>query len=443
MVAKLGDFLIDINTSVNSKGITSLAKSLGSLTFGALKFATVLGGATLAAGVGLTKFAINVVDETAELGRLAKDLGTTTNFLETFTRSFERMGAGGDEAISTIKSLKKEIEAFKVGQGRPEAFGILGINIQDLGDDVGKNFDLIRRRFNGLTAAQRLYFVDQIGLGEKTVRMLRLTDKEYKNLLKSSSKIPLATTEQINNSEIAKQSFVELSQTYGAVKRKLVSGATPAITKFSSELIKILNDPKIQANMALTMNKLFEVLPKLIEVLPRLADAIIRLADILLPEQIDKEKRIEGKSYFMDKFQKFSNSMQDKGYFVKRVITNEGTTTMLGGKTTYVPKKFVDKDGLIQNNRQAGQTTYITKDGLTQEDIDRHIAKNGNNVTRIIESSKPSNSVSQTFNISIPIQNSGGDLNADKAKEFGRIIKDALDQEMKMSSENFKSGSIQ
>ena len=443
MVAKLGDFLIDINTSVNSKGINSLAKSLGSLSFGALKFATVLGGATLAAGAGLTKFVVKVVDETAELGRLSKDLGTTPNFLEVFTRSFERMGAGAEEAINSIRSLEKEIEAFQYGKGNPEAFAILGINIQDLGNDFAKNFDLIRRRFNGLSARGRLYFTDQIGLGEKTIRMLRLTDKEYKNLLKSSSKIPLTSLEQINNSEIAKQSLVELSQTYGAVKRKLVSGATPAITKFSSELIKILNDPKIQANMALTMNKLFEVLPKLIEVLPRLADAIIRLADLLLPEPIDKEKRIEGKSYFMDKFQRFSNSKQDKGYYVKRVVTDEGTTTMLGGKTTYVPKKFVAKDGLMQNNRQVAKTTYITKDGLTQEDIDRHIAKNGDNVTRIIESSKPSNSVSQTFNISIPIQNSGGDLNADKAKEFGRIIKDALDQEMKMSSENFKSGSIQ
>jgi hypothetical protein len=229
--------------------------------------------------------------------------------------------------------------------------------------------------------------------------------------------------------------------------------------------------------MALTMNKLFEVLPKLIEVLPRLADAIIRLADLLLPEPIDKDKRIEGKSYFMDKFQRWGNFMQDKGYVPKTIINDESKTVSFGKEITYY-KKFKPKNqgmGYIPKTVTTDQAKITTlggeiigyellksrkpgeeikggltqqgldrmKVGLTQEDIDRHIAKNGNNVTRIIESTNPSNSVSQTFNISIPIQNSGGDLNADKAKEFGRIIKDALDQEMKMSSENFKSGSIQ
>ena len=428
MVAKLGSFLVDIDTSVNSKGINSLAKSLGSLTGSALKFGAVLGAATLGAGYGLTKLVKNTANETAELGRLAKDLVTTPNFLEKFSRVFEMAGSSASEAKSIISSLQQQIQGFKWGdKGNIETFGLLQLDPQELGRGIEKDFDAVRKAFNRQSPKDQLLFVNRIGFGQDALRVLRMSTKEYNNALSVASKIPLATQKQIDNAELAKKSFTELDQTWGAFKRNLVSGAIPALTKFSDEMMKVLNNPETQKKMAETLGKFFEVLPKLIELLPKLAEAIIKIADVFLPDKIDKET--DEKPYFMRQIQRVVNNYQSAGIFTKN------------------PGEAWKKNTLKRRIEDAtGSQVVINRNGISQQDIDKHIAKNGDSVTRIIQTSPKStssNSTQKTYNINMPIQNAGGNLDTNKMKQFSNILKDTFDKEMQMTSENFKSGSIQ
>jgi len=152
MAAKLGDFFVNISTKADNKGIKEVSTGLDDLLGKAKK---------LAAGYltfKLAKEALNadraIIKDAAELGRLSADLGIATEQLEQFGRAFEIVGAGADEAYSTIRGLTKLIPALQMGdEGLAEAFGILGIGPQNLVNDQLENFDTIRKRFNQLNSA--------------------------------------------------------------------------------------------------------------------------------------------------------------------------------------------------------------------------------------------------------------------------------------------------
>lgn len=265
MAAALGDFLVNITTKVKDVEAKKLASTLADLTKSATKFGLTLTGSFAASGYGFSRLINSTAQETAELGRLSKDLGVSVDFLQTFTRSFETIGVGADEAIATIRTLKTEIEAFKFGQGHVEAFGILGLNPQNFGDDVSKNFDVVRKRFNTLTDLERLYFVTQIGLGEKSLRVLRLNDEEYKNLLSTSRQAPLATDKQIKDSEKYTENINRLSQSFDGLKRNILVETLPTFEKFIDRLDSLFQDKNFQQNIGKFFDVIFTQFEKLVD----------------------------------------------------------------------------------------------------------------------------------------------------------------------------------
>ena len=116
MAANLGDFLVNIKTEADDKGLKNYTKTLFRISKGAAKLGAGITASLGAAGFGFAKFITGVASDTAELGRLAEDLGISTQSLESFTRAFDVVGAGAGEAVNTIRTLKTEVEAFKLGR---------------------------------------------------------------------------------------------------------------------------------------------------------------------------------------------------------------------------------------------------------------------------------------------------------------------------------------
>ena len=275
MAAKLGDFLVNITTEADDKGLKNYAKTLFKVSKSAGKLGAGITASLGAAGFGFAKFITGVASDTAELGRLAEDLGVSTNALESFSRAFDVVGAGAGTAVDTIRTLTKEVEAFKLGRGNIEEFGILGFSPQQFGDDALENFDVIREKFNQLDKAQQLYFVTQIGLSEKSLRVLRLNRKEYSELLKTSNQAPLATKQQIASSERYERNIKRLGQSFTSFKRELVSGVTPAFVKFTDGLTKLFSNKGFQKDISSVFKGLFEdTLPAIIEATPKIVDQI-------------------------------------------------------------------------------------------------------------------------------------------------------------------------
>jgi hypothetical protein len=426
MVAKLGDFLVDIDTEVNDRGIKSLAKSLGGLTTKAVKFGGVLTGAVAGAGAGFIKLVKGTVEETAELGRLAEDLSTTTTFLQTFIRSFETVGATGEEAISTVRTLTKEIEAFKLGKGNIEAFGILGINPQNLGADVGKNFDVIRQRFNDLTAAQRLFFVDQIGLGEKALRVLRLSDEAYQDLTETSREFPLATREQVDSARQFDRGLTRLGQSFKAFKLNLVSEVTPAFTDFVNEMVGLFGSKTFQEDVGKFFDSIFkDGLPKIVKATPIIVNSIGEIANSI--SNLVTSMNELGENPFIKALgggikgigTAFDVVAGGIGRGVAKVISSQADRKVLPLRD---PSDI--EGGFRLQPLQSEIDALLIKSTAKVAERNLQISAGGNNIT-----------------VNVPIQRLGTDITEED--RLARRIADELDKTMKDTTENLKTGVVQ
>ena len=125
-----------------------------------------------------------IIKDAAELGRMSDVIGVATEDLEQFGRAFEIVGAGADEAYSSLKALQTFQEQRKIGKVPDETYYALQrlhVNSAELTDDAVHNFNVIRKGAQQATASERSYYANQIGLGEKSLRVLRLTDEEWQN----------------------------------------------------------------------------------------------------------------------------------------------------------------------------------------------------------------------------------------------------------------------
>lgn len=430
MAAKLGDFLVNIVTKADDKSIKNYAATLGNLSKSALKIGATLTGAFSAAGYGLARLIGGTAAETAELGRLAQDLGVSANSLERFTRSFETVGGGADEAVNTIRTLKTEIEAFKVGKGNFEAFGMLGINPDQLGEDVFKNFDVIRNRFKDLTASQRLYWVNQIGLGEKALRVLRLNDKEWQSLQASSNQAPLANKNQIAQSERYERAVRRLTQSFTSFKRELVVGVTPAFTKFADSMAKLFGDKNFQKDVSNLLENLFKnVLPAIVKGAPLIIEQVKNIT-ASIGELSDKITTISD-----SKFMKLLD-MMGRAFMVPAQLGEWGAdiidSQIEGALTPRGQNAINPKTGKISSQLGPMSRKQMIESGvLSMQAIDQ--MSEGPTPRFRHEKSAP-----VTNNISINVAGTNA-----SAEDIAKAVDKVMAQKAKEASQNFKSGQIQ
>ena len=420
MVASLGDFFVNIKTNVADNNVKKYTQSLTNVSKTALKVGGVLTTAFVGAGHGFSRLLNSVVMETAELGRLSEDLGVSPQFLENFTRSFEEVGATAGDAISTIRTLKTEVEAFRLGRGDFETFGILGINPQQLTEDTTQSLNTIRNRFKDLSKSQQLYFVNQIGLSEKSLRVLRLTDKEYENLAKNSNQSPLVSNAQIQNAEHYARNIRRLSQSFTSFKRVLVSTATPAFSTFTNNLTKLFQNPAFQKDVGQIFDNLFsKTLPAIIKGAPifieqikNITSAINDLATGVKNVSDNKFFKIIGK--YVDVFQGLGNSVAD-------AINNQIEAALAPRGENVVN---------LKTGAVSGQLGVMT---------DKQLANSGLSGSIERRRALQNQSVLTTNNsITINVAKTGA-----SEDDIAKALKIGLEDMQRKQAENFKSGAIQ
>lgn len=439
MVASLGDFFVNIKTNVSDNNLKKYTKNLAGVGKTALKVGGIMTTAFVGAGYGFSKLLNNVVMETAELGRLSEDLGVSPQFLENFTRSFEAVGSSAGDAISTIRTLKTQVEAFRLGRGDYESFGILGINPQQLSEDTTQSLDTIRNKFKDLSRSQQLYFVSQIGLSEKSLRILRLTDKEYEGLSKRSNQSPLVTNSQIQSSERYARNIRRLSQSFTSFKRALVSTATPAFTTFTQNLTKLFQNPAFQQDVGDIFDNLFsKTLPAIIKGAPifigqirKITEAISNMADVV--NGISDSKI----------FKLFSAIAQISHDSLKYVGEKSAGALIAGSQ--YLGEKGAD---LINNQIEFGMTPRGTSPiNPRTGEISSQL---GVMTDRELQNSGLGGSIESRRNIQskrVMTTNNSITINVSKTNATGEDISNAvkvgLENMQKKQSENLKSGVYQ
>ncbi len=401
MAAKLGDFFVNITTKADNKGIKETATGLDDLIGKAKKLAATY--LSFQAAKGLINADRAIIKDAAELGRLSGDLGIATEQLEQFGRAFEIVGAGADEAYSTIRGLTKLIPSLQMGdEGMAEAFGILGIGAQNLTNDQLENFDTIRKRFSQLNSAQQLYFVNTIGLGEKSLRVLRLNDEEYQNLLETAKEAPLLNPEQKERAESYTRMESRAGISKDATLRRGAIATAPTLEKIPEKILEgtkfinaVFSDSKTDAEKAkIIKQQSFE-------------DKINQSIFLSTKQKNNIINASKRENKIADFFGKASKSIWEQN---KKVFFGEISM-----------RKDADKS--------------IPQDARNRE-IERQIPQSWNGNKSVI--------INNNFQNKTDVQiKEAKDLQKDLTKHIPNIVDEVFSTSMKQASENFKGGVLQ
>ena len=250
------------------------------------------------------------------------------------------------------------------------------------------NFNVIRKAAQQATAQERNYYANAIGLGEKSLRVLRLTDEEWQNIYETQAKeAPLLNKEQKGKAE----SYTRMETRAGIAK-----------------------------------------------------DATIRRAAIATAPTLEKgaEKILDG-AKFIDAT--FSNSKKNEDEQSKAgkfydMFANPKLSNFAGGP---IKKGIEGILGFFEESRKViqGETSF-RKDakGLMPEtarnrEIERQIPKNWDGQKTII--------INQNFQNKTDIQvQNAKDLQEDFVKHAGDLVHDTLMGACKDAAENCKSGAL-
>jgi hypothetical protein len=364
MAAKLGDFLVGITTKVNDKDIKKLQTELGGLAKTAAKVGASLAAGLGAAAYGYKKFIHGTAMETAELSRLSKDLSISSEDLQTLGRSFEIVGASGDDLIGILNSLSVSIGGMKFGDSPFADFAkVLQLKMGDLSKtDNAKNFEIIRKRFKDLSAMDQLYAANKIGLGAKTVRILRLGEEEYQKLRAKSLKAPLASKEDKDNAEKYAESIVQLTEAFKGLQRTTLNKTLPSLEGFIGNLTKLFENKDFQKNIGEFFDVLLKQFEKLANDPKGIIDKVSAFANALgtIAKSIEVVGSILSVPYkigefigktgaeFSEFFKDDSEVIKSKRFFEtqdkqkqqrKEIISNNISSSRAGDKTVIINNK--------------------------------------------------------------------------------------------------------
>lgn len=128
----------------------------------------------LLVGTGVEKFVADTTKTDAATGRLAKNLGMTTEALDTYQIALREIGGANEDATGSIQSLVSIYqEILNTGTSQAVPFlKRLGINSPDELKDTDRALHIIARTMQGMTDAQAQFLGGHIGLSQSMVNLL-------------------------------------------------------------------------------------------------------------------------------------------------------------------------------------------------------------------------------------------------------------------------------
>lgn len=238
----IGDFVLNIFPEFKTKDLQNATAHLVGLGKGVSKGLLGIFGAGGIVQTGFTFMAGTIAKADAELSRFADDIGMSVSRVDLLQRAFKLAGASGGTANSVLKELTRKTTAFRLGKENVESFAMMGISPNMFSGKAEKDLNMIRRRFSALTKSQQQFFLNEIGLGEDAIRVLKLNDSQWLKTLGTASKYSTLTKQQAANS-VAFDHSMELvrigMQSFG---REITSEAMPRMTEFLNNMHSIFTD---------------------------------------------------------------------------------------------------------------------------------------------------------------------------------------------------------
>ncbi len=205
-----------------------------------------MGGITAGAVWGTERLVSGVTDLGNEVKNAAERVGVGTTWLQEWQYVGKQFGVQNDALVDGLKELGLRADEFVVTAGGPaaEAFGRLGINIEDLrktGGDTAAMFDLVRSRLGDLeNDAARQRVMDEIfgGQGaEQMVEMLGATREEIERMMQAGrDRGAILTEEEIENSREYTRQMGDLRTVLFGIQASVVGELLPAINEWIGQM---------------------------------------------------------------------------------------------------------------------------------------------------------------------------------------------------------------
>ena len=156
-----------------------------------------------------------------------------------------------EQVAGDLNSLQQKIfRLSRFGQGS-EIFAQLGMN--PIGMKSDQFLTALRQRFKSMSAEEKSYALDELGLSREWLNVLDLSDEKYADLIKKSSKLQLSEKER---KQLAEYTLIQQQNNmrWELAKQRLIIAILPLITKImevtsqiAENITKSLGNDKVVA----------------------------------------------------------------------------------------------------------------------------------------------------------------------------------------------------
>jgi hypothetical protein len=192
------------------------------------------------AGRGISGFVRETTEGSAALGRMARDLRTSTEALSAWEGVSRRAGNAAGEVTGAFQQIQQIMQNFHLmGTAVPQVFRNLGIALADPATGVARSaediYEEFLRKLHGRPAQERLTLAQSAGFGQETVNLAALPEQQRRAML--AERRSTAITEEDRRAAVSRQNaWLNLDDALTNTARALLRDLTPGIVAVLDKL---------------------------------------------------------------------------------------------------------------------------------------------------------------------------------------------------------------
>jgi muramidase (phage lysozyme) len=214
--------------------------------FGEIKRQVVGLFAVFTAGKGLSSFVTDIVSSDAAVGRLAKNIGVSTETLSEWQGVAERAGGSAEGMSSTLRNITKQMQDIAI-TGTPgaqvlQSLAMAGINISKYFDKATSSSErllMASDAFSHMDAARAQALGAGMGYDEGTVNVLMQGRQAVMALLAEQQKIGATNEADAKSAQALQAAWRALGQASTDLGRKILTSLSPYIQELSAALLRL------------------------------------------------------------------------------------------------------------------------------------------------------------------------------------------------------------
>ena len=179
----------------------------------------------------LKNLTFDFAKQTNDLADKAELVGAKTGDIEMLGNALARFGGNADDAVGAMKSLNNAVVQLRTGGGAfveiAKQFGIWVKPTKDGNEALLQ----VGKQLGKLSLKNRIAVAQQLGLSDSLVRAFADGGEELTRLLERQKELGAVTEDDVNASKRFNGAWMDLQDTFGAVRRDIARLLLPIATK--------------------------------------------------------------------------------------------------------------------------------------------------------------------------------------------------------------------